>query len=115
MTLREGLERGEIHWANLSAAASIKKKRPVLVIQNNIGNRYSGETIVAAIRHDSQKSLPIHVAVGKGIAGLSKDSLIDCGQIATIPKSMLGEPIGVLPPAAMAAVDRALMVSLGLL
>jgi mRNA interferase MazF len=85
------------------------------VVQNDLGNRFGSETIVAAIRDPhGGRSLPVFVAVARGTAGLRKDSIIDTGQLATVGKEALGSRLGVLPPAVMRRVDEALAISLGL-
>lgn len=107
--------RGDIVWHDFSAAgAPLQKIRPAVVIQNDIANRRSPMTILAAIRADTNKELPVLVSVPKGIAGLKKDSVVDCGQIATRMQAELGRTIGRMPPEYMAQVDEALRRSLSL-
>lgn len=111
------VRRGEIYIADLHAVGGpLWKRRPAVVIQNDLGNRHSAETIVAAVRTASPHRLllPVHVPVAAGVAGLVKDSRIDLAQILTVSKEALQGPIGSLPPDVMAAVDRALRISLGL-
>jgi mRNA interferase MazF len=114
--MRRPIARGDIIWANLSAAggAPLRKKRPCLVVQNDVGNRFAPHTIVAAIRHDPGKALPVQVFVPKGSAGLQKTCVVDCGHIATLEEVQLGERLGRLPADLMRLVDEALRVSLGL-
>lgn len=97
-----------------TAGGSIEKTRPALVVQNDAGNTASPMTIVAAIRHDARKGLPIHAAVPSGVGGLTKDSVVDCGILYTVLQTDLGPKRGALPPGLMAEVDRALRISLGL-
>jgi mRNA interferase MazF len=108
--------RGEVYIANLlRSGGRLWKDRPVLVIQNDRGNFYSPETIVAAIRDAvGTRPLPVFVPVPRGTAGLAKDSVIDAAQILTVARQELSHRLGALPPDAMAAVDRAIRVSLGL-
>lgn len=86
----------------------------VLIIQNEIGNRNSSYTIVATIRHDSHKFLPVQVALSRGTAGLQKDSVIDCGHIATLHKNKLENYVGYLTDLQMHQVNKALKISLEL-
>ena len=70
--------------------------------------------MTAAIREDVGKDLPVQVSVPKGLAGLRKDSVVDCGFLATVDKSLLGACLGELPGDIMAQVDEALRRSLEL-
>jgi mRNA interferase MazF len=84
------LRRGEIYAVNFerSEGARIKKTRPAVIIQNDVGNHYAPHTIVAAIRAaEGRGFLPVFVRVPKSAAGLTKDSLIDCGQSQPSPSS----------------------------
>ena len=88
--------------------------RPVLVIQNDVGNRYSPTVIVLAITGQVNKArLPTHVSVPAGNTGLQKDSVILAEQIRTLDKRRLRERIGSLPPEIMEKVTEAVRVSLG--
>jgi len=98
------------------AGGRLSKIRPVVVVQNNIGNRYGQETIVAAIRDPhGGRILPIFVPLKRGIGGIEKDSLIDAGHLATVSQEALTIKLGSLPAVVMEKVDQALAVSLGLL
>jgi mRNA interferase MazF len=89
--------------------------RPVLIVQNDVGNRYSPTVIAAAITSRLDKSpLPTHIGVGAYNAGLSRDSVILLEQVRTIDKARLGEKIGHLDESIMQNVNRALSVSLGI-
>jgi mRNA interferase MazF len=110
------VERGDIHYANLDPVVGNEtgKTRPVLVIQNDIGNMHSPTTIVAVITKYSEKkaSYPICVAIKKG-NGLKKDSVINLSQIRTIDKNRLIAPkLGTLPNDSMKNADDALKNSL---
>ena len=107
------VKRGEIVWLNMrDHGASLEKKRPGVVVQNDIANRFSPHTIVAAIRDDAGKSLPVQVPIAAGTAGLTKDSVADCGFLMTVPVAAL-EPTGKnLPPSTMAGINVALKRSL---
>jgi mRNA interferase MazF len=112
------VKRGDIHYANLDPVVGREtgKTRPVLVIQNDIGNMYSPTTIVAVITEYSERkaSYPICVAIKKG-NGLKKDSIVNLSQIRTIDKNRLIIPkLGTLPNDFMKKVDKAIMNSLAL-
>ncbi len=116
MTLLE-CHRGEIYFADLSPAIGHEQggRRPVLVIQNDIGNRYSPTTIVAAITSAiSPKAYPTEVQVPAGAGGLAIPSAVLLNQIKTIDKSRLESYVGRLDEATMRRVDRAIQISLGL-
>ena len=113
------LLRGDIYIVNLDpvVGSEIGKARPALIIQNNIGNKYSPVTIVAPISSTKEitKPLPIMAFVSKGEGGLIEDSYIDCGQIRTVDKtSRLVHQLGNLNKDIMGQVDRSLKVSLDL-
>ena len=88
--------------------------RPVLVVQNDVGNRYSPTVIVLAVTGQVNKTrLPTHVPVAAGKTGLQKDSVVLAEQIRTLDKRRLRERIGCLEPEVMQKVSEAMMVSLG--
>jgi len=108
-----GVRRGEIYAFDLSRHG-FEKDRPVVILQNDKGNRYSSDTIVAPCRDiKGGKLLPIHVDLAKGTGGLKKDCVVDTGIIHTIPQAQLGPRIGILPAEDIRRVDRALRISLG--
>jgi mRNA interferase MazF len=112
------VKRGDIHYANLDPVVGREtgKTRPVLVIQNDIGNMYSPTTIVAVITEYSEKkaSYPICAAIKKG-NGFKKDSVVNLSQIRTIDKNRLVTPkLGKLSNDSMKKVDKAIMNSLAL-
>lgn len=108
--------RGEIVLFDFGAteARAMRKRRPALVIQNDAGNAHAPATIVAAIHHETFKGLPIHVPIPARVGGLDKDSVVDCGILATVRWDDLGRSIGRLPPEYMSRVDAALKLSLQL-
>ncbi|MEG2002596.1 MAG: type II toxin-antitoxin system PemK/MazF family toxin [Clostridia bacterium] len=109
------IQRGELYYADLSPVVGSEQGgvRPVLIVQNNIGNKYSPTIIAAAVTSQMNKSkLPTHIEVGTEF-GLTKDSVVLLEQIRTIDKMRLKERIGVLPTPLMDKVDNALKVSLG--
>lgn len=112
------VKRGEIYYANLDPVLGNEtgKTRPVLIIQNDIGNTYSPTTVVAIITEYSDKkaSYPICVAVPKS-ENLKKDSIVNLSQIRTIDKNRLSAPrLAVLSTGPMKKVDDALRHSLAL-
>ncbi len=113
------VKRGDIHYANLDPVVGREtgKTRPVLVIQNDIGNMYSPTTIVAILTEYSEKkaSYPICVATKKKKNGLKKDSVVNLAQIRTVDKKRLTTPkLGSLSKDTMKKVDDALKNSLAL-
>ena len=111
------IRRGEIFYAELNPVIGSEQggTRPVLVIQNDIGNQYSPTTIVVAITSQISKAkLPTHVEVRAIRSGLERDSVILTEQIRTVDKSRLKEKVAVLDDEVMLRVDEAIEVSLGL-
>lgn len=90
------------------------KARPALIIQNDVGNRYAPTFIVAAITSRPRAHLPVQVEVKAPEGGLERDSLVLLNQIRTVDKAGVSRYWGRLGPETMARVDRALMISLGL-
>ena len=110
-------KRGEMYWADLDPVIGSEQgfRRPVLIIQNDIGNTYSPTTIVAAITASlSSKVYPTEVRVPAGTGGLRKASSVLLDQLKTIDKRRLEEFIGRLGPEVMVKVDRGLKLSLAL-
>jgi mRNA interferase MazF len=96
--------------------AEIQKTRPALIIQNDVGNRYSPLTIVAAITsHHGGGPYPHQVLVGAPEGGLQADSAILLNQVRSVDKQRLVRRLGVLKAETLAKVDRALQISLGLI
>ncbi len=110
------VRRGEVYLLDTTPyGGRLGKKRPVVVVQNDIGNRFSPETLVAAIRDPhGGRPLPVYAQAPKGEGGLAKDSIVDAGHISTVPKDRLTVHLGAFSPVVMADVDRALRVSFGL-
>ncbi|MFS8501590.1 MAG: type II toxin-antitoxin system PemK/MazF family toxin [Caldicoprobacter sp.] len=112
------VRRGEIYYADLSPVVGSEQGgvRPVLIVQNDIGNKYSPTVIVAAITSQINKAkLPTHVELSASEYGLPKDSVILLEQIRTIDKKRLREKICMLSPEVMEKVNEALQISLGLI
>lgn len=109
--------RGQVYLVNLdpTLGAEIQKTRPALVVQNDIANRHSPVTIVAAITSRFEEPLyPTEVLVRPPEGGLRTTSVVLLNQIRSIDKSRLVRSLGSLKPGTMARVDRALILSLGL-
>ncbi len=111
------IKRGEIYYADLSPVVGSEQGgvRPVLIVQNDVGNRYSPTVIAAAITSQHEKAqLPTHIKVNADGCGLAKDSIVLLEQVRTIDKQRLKEKMGTLDNTAMNRVDKALSVSFGL-
>ena len=109
--------RGEIYRAALDPVLGSEQggTRPVLIVQNNVGNKYSPTVIALAVTSRLSKArLPTHIEVERGVAGLSRDSLILAEQMRTLDKQRLLSRMGALPAELMAQVERAMRMSLGL-
>lgn len=112
------VQRGEIYFAELNPVQGSEQggTRPVLIIQNDIGNTYSPTTIVLAITSQLNKArLPTHVEVNAQESGLARDSVILAEQMRTIDKSRLKQKVAHLEPPTMRRIDSAMAVSIGLL
>ena len=110
------IKRGELYLADLSPIVGSEQggKRPVLIVQNNVGNRFSPTIIVAAVTtHVEKNRLPTHIFLNGEECGLNQDSIVLLEQIRTIDKSRLGAKIGSVPTQVLKAVDYALLISLG--
>ena len=111
------IRRGDIYYANLNPVIGSEQGglRPVLILQNDIGNTYSPTTIVAAVTSKIKRAkLPTHIELKSDRYQLEKDSVILLEQLRTIDKQRLKERIGRLDDDTMAKVDNALLISLGL-
>ena len=111
------IRRGDIYYADLSPVVGSEQGglRPVLIVQNDVGNRYSPTVIAAAITSKMGKAkLPTHIDVEGAEAGLAKDSVILLEQVRTIDKKRLKEKMGHLDEGTMYQVNNAIQVSFGL-
>lgn len=109
------MRRGEIYYADLSPVVGSEQGglRPVLILQNDAGNRHSPTTIVAAITSKRDKTeMPTHVKIK--VDGLNKESLVLLEQLRTIDKSRVKEKIAVLDAENVQQIDKALAISIGL-
>ena len=112
------IKRGDIFYADLSPVIGSEQGgiRPVLIVQNDIGNKYSPTVIAAAITSQINKAkLPTHIEISALEYGLVKDSVILLEQIRTIDKKRLREKIGHLDDELMENVNEALGISFGLM
>ena len=111
------VHRGEIYYADLSPVVGSEQGgvRPVLIVQNEVGNRFSPTVIAAAITSQQEKAdLPTHIGVQANHNGLQKDSIVLLEQIRTLDKRRLRERMGRLSEHDMSQVDEAISVSFGL-
>lgn len=110
------IKRGELYYADLSPVVGSEQGgvRPVLVVQNDVGNKYSPTVIAAAVTSKINKAkLPTHIELPSASYGLARDSVILLEQIRTLDKRRLKERIGELNEVTMSKVDRAILISLG--
>ena len=111
------VHRGEIYYADLSPVVGSEQGgvRPVLIVQNDVGNKFSPTVIAAAITSQKDKAnLPTHIAVNAQGSGLIKDSIILLEQVRTLDQRRRREKMGRLDDGVMRQVDAAIAVSLGL-
>lgn len=111
------VKKGEIYFADLSPVVGSEQGgiRPVLIVQNNVGNKYSPTVIAAAITSQINKAkLPTHVEIAAEKHGLSKDSVVLLEQLRTIDKKRLKERVGRIGEDELDAIDEALTISLGI-
>ena len=111
------VHRGDIYYADLSPVVGSEQGgvRPVLIVQNDVGNKFSPSVIAAAITSQRDKAnLPTHIEVDTGSSGLMKDSVVLLEQVRTIDKHRLKEKMGKLDENSMNRVNEALSISFGL-
>lgn len=111
------VKRGEIYYADLSPVVGSEQggMRPVLIVQNDVGNKHSPTVIAAAITSQQNKArLPTHIEISARSYGLSKDSVVLLEQVRTLDKRRLRERMGALDEDVMHQVDNAIVVSFGL-
>ncbi len=110
-------QRGDIFLVDLDpgVGSEQKGKRPVLILQNNIGNKYSPTIIIAPITsYISKTNIPTHVKLKETVSGLKKDSIVLLEQLRTIDKSRIISKIGSISKVTMLEVEKATKISLGL-
>lgn len=111
------IRRGDIYYADLSPVIGSEQGglRPVLIVQNDVGNKHSPTVIAAAITSKMGKTkLPTHIDIPSADAGLAKDSVVLLEQVRTIDKKRLKEKMGHLDEPTMSSVNSAIQVSFGL-
>ena len=111
------IKRGDIYYADLSPVIGSEQGglRPVLIVQNDVGNKYSPTVIAAAITSQQTKAkLPTHISIGGECCGLAKNSVVLLEQVRTIDKKRLKEKMGHLDEDVMEKVNEAISVSFGL-
>lgn len=111
------VRRGDIYYADLSPVVGSEQGgvRPVLIVQNDVGNRFSPTVIAAAITSQRTKAnLPTHITLQAGDSGLARDSIVLLEQIRTLDKHRLKERMGRLDHSSMDRIDQALSISFGL-
>ena len=110
------IKRGELYYADLSPVVGSEQGgvRPVLIVQNDVGNKYSPTVIAAAVTSRLDKAkLPTHIELSAKEYGLAKDSVVLLEQIRTLDKRRLKERIGEIPVDVMTRVNQALLISPG--
>ena len=111
------VRRGDIYYADLSPVVGSEQGgiRPVLIVQNDVGNQFSPTVIAAAITSQKDKArLPTHIQLQSTGSGLARDSIVLLEQIRTLDKRRLKEHMGRLDDQSMSRVDQALEISFGL-
>lgn len=111
------IKRGDIYYADLSPVVGSEQGgiRPVLIVQNNVGNKFSPTVIAAAITSQQSKAnLPTHIPLNADTSGLARDSVVLLEQVRTIDKKRLKEKMGTIDERSMNAVNNAISISFGL-
>ena len=111
------IKRGELYYADLSPVVGSEQGgvRPVLIVQNDVGNKYSPTVIVAAITSQLSKAkLPTHIELQREKFNLEKDSVVLLEQIRTLDKRRLKEKVSAIDKLTMGQIDVAMMISLGI-
>ncbi|MDO5123389.1 MAG: type II toxin-antitoxin system PemK/MazF family toxin [Eubacteriales bacterium] len=111
------IKRGDIYYADLSPVVGSEQGgvRPVLIVQNNMGNKYSPTVIAAAITSQQSKAnIPTHITIESAVGGLTKNSVVLLEQVRTIDKQRLKEKMGTINSNTMSRIDEAISISMGL-
>lgn len=114
--LNSEIKRGDVYYADLSPVVGSEQGgvRPVLVLQNDVGNKFSPTIIAAAITSQINKAkIPTHIEIKASEVGLAKDSVVLLEQLRTLDKRRLKEKVGELKSMKMKMVDNSLLISLG--
>ena len=110
------IKRGELYYADLSPVVGSEQGgiRPVLIVQNDVGNKYSPTIIAAAVTSRLSKArLPTHIELPAADYGLPKDSVVLLEQLRTLDKTRLKDRVAALDTLTMTRVDKGLLISLG--
>lgn len=112
----KAIKRGDIYYADLSPVVGSEQGgiRPVLVVQNNVGNRHSPTVIIAVLTSKPKRKLPTHINIKSGEGNIAMDSTVLLEQLRTIDKFRLQKYVGSVSQEVMDQVDRAMLISLGL-
>ena len=110
------IKRGDVYFADLNPVIGSEQGgvRPVVCIQNNVGNKYSPTIVAAITSQTTKKKIPTHVDVKANAGGLIEDSVVMAEQIRTIDKTRLIRQLGHLDEAIMSEIDKAALISLGI-
>lgn len=111
------VKRGDLCWVNLNPVTGSEQasRRPVVIVQNDIGNALATTTIIAPLTTKSfHKSYPVNVHIPKDVAGLTENSTVLLAQIRVVDKTRLGPKLGHVPSAYMRQINQAIKISLGL-
>ena len=117
MNVDHNIKRGDIYYADLSPVVGSEQggMRPVLIVQNNVGNRYSPTVIAAAITSQVNKAkMPTHIELGAPHFGLTRDSVVLTEQIRTIDKVRLQQKVDCLDAITMNRINQAMEISMGI-
>lgn len=108
------VKKGDVYYADFEPGIGSEQagRRPIVVIQNDIGNKHSPTTIVAMITSKHKKPLPTHVTVSENVSGLPFESTVMLEQIRTVDKRRLGDQVGHLNDETMKQIDIAAQISL---
>ena len=108
--------RGDIYYADLSGLLGYEQGgyRPVLVVQNDVGNKYAPTTLIAPLTSKIKRNMPTHVFIEAGDGGLRSDSLALLEQVRVVDKNRLKDYVGNLDSDKMTEIDMALLVSFGI-
>ena len=114
--MKKDVKRGDIYYADLSPIVGCEQGgiRPVVVIQNNVGNKYCPTVIVAAITSKNKKAMPTHIHLSTEDCNLSTNSTIMLEQVRTIDKNRLQSFVGCITVEKMEEINQAILISLGL-
>ena len=110
------MQKGDLYWADLdpTVGSEIAKKRPVLLVSNDVNNRFSSTVSVVPITSNTEKIYPFEVRLLAGEGGLKNESKVKANQIRTIDKLRLGNRIGKLTDSRIRDVEEAILIHLGI-